>query len=437
MSTIEWNEETAAHLYRRAAFGATASELAQAVQYGLDGAVNGLVDYEMIPNAALDLRLARMNLDFEATSLQSYIDIVRWWITRLIYSARPLEERMTFFWHNHFATSVEKVGESDLVKNQNELFRRYALGNFRNLCTAVARDPAMLFWLDNYTSVKDHPNENFGRELQELFTLGRGHYSEDDVKAASRAFTGWTIDRNYYPVIFRFNDDDHDHGQKTFLGQTGDFDGNDIVRIICDQEQHGRFMAAKLFAFFAYDDPEPDVIDRFARIYLDSGTEVKPLVRAILLSPEMYSPRAMWSKIKSPLEHVLMACHLLQTPDELPSARAELVRQNQILFSPPDVSGWPHGIRWITASALLSRMNFANDAVVDFDPLKFGIGSNPSVIVGSYLHNLGPLNVVDATRQQLIDYLAPGGVFPEGWTLITRLRGLAHVILSLPEWQIL
>ena len=438
MSTIEWNEQTAAHLYRRAAFGATADELAAAVGDGLEITVQRLVDYEAISNAALDQRLASMRLVFDPLAPQSFIDIVRWWLTRLIYSAKPLEERMTFFWHNHFATSVEKVGESNLMKNQNELFRSFALGNFRTLSVEVARDPAMLFWLDNYTSVKEHPNENFGRELLELFTLGRGHYTESDVQAAARSFTGWTLDRTVYPVVSIFADDIHDHGQKTFLGHTGDLSGDDIIGVICDQEQHGRFIAAKLFAYFAYNDPEPEVVDRLARIYLDAGTELRPLVRAILLSPEMYSPRALWTKVKAPLEHVVMTCRMLEIPDEVPTARNELARQGQILFTPPDVSGWPSGLTWVTAAALLSRMNFANDSVAEFDPLVFGVAASAQAIVDTHLRRLGPLQVEADTRQELIDYLAPGdGSLPRGEALLIRLRGLAHIILSLPEWQML
>ncbi len=437
MPNVVWNEETAAHLYRRAAFGATAEELAKAVRAGLDGAVDRLVNYDDIPNDALDQRIASMHLVLKQPDPQTYIDIVRLWLTRMIYTAHPLEERMTLFWHDHFATSVAKVGESDLMMIQNDLFRRDALGNFTQLCIEVARDRAMLFFLDNYTSVKEHPNENFGRELLELFTLGRGHYAESDVLAAARAFTGWGLDLKPYPVLYAYDDDRHDHGEKTFLGHTGDLNGDDVIRIACSQLDHGRLIASKLFAYFAYDDPGPDVIDRLARIYLDGGTELRPLVSAILKSPEMYSPRAIWTKIKSPVEHVVMACHQLEIADEVPSSRIHLIRQGQILYEPPSVAGWEGGRSWITSAALLSRMNFANDVSAQFGPFAFGFPSTAEEFIDVYLRRLGPLHVDDATRQRLLGFIAPGGVLPAGAALLPRLRGLVHLILSLPEWQMI
>jgi uncharacterized protein (DUF1800 family) len=403
----------------------------------LENTVDRLVDYESIPNNALDQRIASMHLRLAQPDPQTTVDIVRLWLTRMIYTARPLEERMTFFWHDHFATSIEKIGESTLMRNQNDLFRKYALGSFRALCSEVARDPAMLFWLDNYLSVKEHANENFGRELLELFTLGRGNYTETDVQSAARSFTGWTLDLTTYPVVFKYDDSIHDHTSKTFLGFTGDLDGNDIIRIICSQEQHGRFMAAKLFSFFAYDDPEPEVVDRFARIYLDGSNDVRATVRAILLSPEMYSSRAIWTKVKSPLDHVIGACRMLEVQDEITTSRLELSRQGQIPYGPPDVSGWPSGMTWITTTSLLSRMNLAKATAADFDPAVFDSPSAAAQIVDAYLRRLGPLQVDPASREEMINYLAPTGSLPAGSTLTVRLQGLAQIILSLPEWQLL
>ena len=437
MSTIAWNESAAAHLYRRAGFGATAEELSVAVRDGLQKTVDRLVNYEVITNDLLESRIAGMHFDLNPVSTPSYTDMVRWWLIRMIYTARPFEERMTFFWHNHFATSVEKVGLSDLMRAQTDLFRSNAVGNFIPLCIEVAKDRAMQFWLDNWSSDKDHPNENFGRELLELFTLGRGHYSETDVSASARAFTGWTLGFTTFPVTYVYDDEKHDHGLKTFLGQTGDWNGDQIVRFACSQFDHGRWMASKLFAYFAYDNPEQEVVDRFARIYMDSGTNLKPMLIAILTSEEMYSPRAIGTRVKSPVEHVAMACHMLQLFDEVPHSYDRLMEQGQLLYSPPDVSGWKGGLTWVTSAALLSRMNFANDAVALFDPIRFGIPSAADAAVDVYLQRLGPLQVDGATRQALIDYVAPGGVLPRDWALIVRLRGLAHMILSIPEWQMI
>jgi uncharacterized protein (DUF1800 family) len=404
---------------------------------GLDETVDRLVNYEAISNLALDERIASMHLVLKQPSAQVAIDNVRLWLTRMIYSARPLEERMTFFWHNHFATSFVKVGESDLMRVQTDLFRRYAIGNFTQLCVEVAKDCAMLFWLDNFTSAKEHPNENFGRELLELFTLGRGHYAESDVIAAARAFTGWSLDLTVYPVQFKYIEEWHDHGQKTFLGHSGDLIGDDVARIACSQFDHGRLIASKLFAYFAYENPEQELVDRLARIYLDAGTELRPLVTAILKSPEMYSSRAIWTKVKSPIDHIVIACRQLQVQNEIKSIREHLILQGQLPYEPPSVAGWAGGMTWIMAAALLSRMNFSNVAAAELDPLAFGIPSIAPDIVDLYLRRLGPLHVDELTRRELIAFVAPGDVLPQGQALLTRLRGLAHMILSLPEWQML
>lgn len=437
MSAIAWNEATAAHLFRRAGFGATAEEISSALAMGLEATVDRLINYESISNADLDTRVASMHFDLNPVSLPSYVDMVRWWLIRMIYTARPLEERMTLFWHMHFATSVDKVAESDLMRAQTDLFRQYAVGNFVQLCIGVAKDRAMQFWLDNWTSDKEHPNENWGRELLELFTLGRGHYSEADVAAAARAFTGWGLGFTTFPVTFQYDDSKHDHGLKTFLGQTGDLNGDQIIRIACAQPAHGQWIASKLFAYFAYDNPEQAVIDRLASLYMGSATDLKPLLTAILTSEEMYSPQALWSKIKSPVEHVAMTGRMLKLEDEVRRSRDRLAEQGQLLYSPPDVSGWKGGRTWVTSAALLSRMNFANDAVALFDPAEFGTPSSAGAAVDDYLKRLGPLQVDAATRQSLIDFVAPGGVLPQGDALSSRLRGLAHMILSLPEWQMI
>jgi len=437
MTAVSWDRTTAAHLYRRAGFGATAEEISAAVSDGLEKTVDRLVNYEGIPNDLLDYRLAGMNLDVNPVSLTSFVDMVRAWLIRMTYTTRPLEERMTLFWHNHFATSFMKVSESDLMRFQNDLFRKHAVGNFIELCIGVAKDRAMQFWLDNHLSTKDHPNENFGRELLELFTLGRGNYTEADVSASARSFTGWTLAFATFPCTYYYDDTIHDHGLKTFLGQTGDWNGDHIIRMACAQPAHARFIASKLFAYFAYDNPEPGVVDRFAEIYSGSGTDLKPLVTAILTSSEMYSPRAIGTRVKSPVEHVVMTCRMLGLLQEVPGSRDRLDEQGQLLYAPPDVSGWKGGLTWITSAALLSRINFSNAAVAQFDLARFGAVKDAASAVNVYLDQLGPMQITEATRQALKDYVAPGGVFPQGSAQDTRLRGLARMILSLPEWQMI
>lgn len=430
---IAWNEESAAHLFRRAAFGASPSVIRRAVSDGLDATVRSLVDYELTPNAALDARLAAANFD-----LTTIAGISRWWITRLIWSARPLEERMTLFWHDHFATSIRKVQEAKLMLDQNRLFRSFALGNFVDLTIAVSKDPAMLIWLDNATSRKDHPNENYGRELLELFTLGNGNYTEEDVLAAARAFTGWTLDRRTF--LFTFVDRFHDHAAKTFLGHTGDWDGDDVVRFACAEQAHARLMASKLFAWFAYDDPEEAVVDRLAATYLDSGNGIEPLVRAILTSEEMYSEKARWAKVKSPVDHSITALRLLNIDNDgaLRLTQGALSLEGQTLFAPPDVNGWDPGMAWISSNALLTRMNFANSLGAWFDPSRFadlGSVNDAGDLVDVYLGQLGPLMVDDETRSALVSYVSADGRLPSGTELTSKQRGLSHLILALPEWQ--
>ena len=432
MASVVWNRRLAAHLYRRAGFGGTPEELDRAVAEGLEATVERLIHPELVPNDALDQRLAALPID-----LTKFPGIIRWWLTRMIFSARPLEERMTLFLHDHFATSFAKVSDPGAMLQQNELFRRFALGRFDELTIEVARDPAMLRWLDNFLSRKDNPNENFGRELLELFLLGHGNYSEDDVMAATRAFTGWTLSRQTRQFVFV--DAFHDHGLKTFLGQVGDWNGDDVVKIACAQAAHGEFLARKLFEWFAYAGPDHGTVERLANAYRSGGNSLRDLVRAILTDPEMYSERAVWTKVKMPLDFVVSAArHLALTSDPTRLAGAYLPALGQIPFYPPDVDGWPEGLTWINSGALLNRMNYANGAAGMADPATLGPApgqSSAAELVTRLLGILGEVEVSAHTRMLLERYVAPDGALPSGFELRVKGRGLAHLILSLPEWQ--
>lgn len=430
---IAWNEHTASHLFRRAGFGATAADLHRALDDGLEATVERLLDYERVPNDDLEQRLSTSNFDLTRPG-----GLIGWWVTRMIWTARPLEERMTLFLHDHFATSIGKVNDPALMLQQNGLLRRFATGNFEALSVEISRDPAMLIWLDNWLSRKEHPNENFGRELLELFLLGEGVYTEEDVLAAARAFTGWSIRSRRNPT-FLFRPAWHDYGAKEFLGETGLWDGGDIVRIACSHPAHARFVARKVFAWLAHDQPDDATIEHLAATYRNSGRELAPLIRAILLSPEMYSERALWTKVKSPLDFLVTAARQLELQAIRPSAVGALNAQGQVPFAPPDVDGWPDGLAWINSATLLSRMNLSNLFIAGFDPGAFVSGpapSTPAGVVDAMLHRLGPLHLNGATRQLLEGYLAPGGVMPTGAAAVARQRGLAQMILSLPEWQL-
>jgi uncharacterized protein (DUF1800 family) len=225
------------HLLRRAGFGGSPDEIDAHLALGFEGAVDRLIEFERVPNDELEARVSAMETQLDVTRLPALQNI---WLSRMLFTARPLEERMTLFWHNHFATANSKVGRPPAMYDQNKLFRSQALGSFRELLKSVARDPAMLRWLDSNSNRRRSPNENFARELMELFTLGVGNYTEQDVREAARAFTGWFFDRN---LGFVFNSNQHDPGQKTFLGRTGSWNGDDVIDIILQQPASADFVA--------------------------------------------------------------------------------------------------------------------------------------------------------------------------------------------------
>src|SRR5947209_8792112 len=246
-----------AHLLRRAGFGSTQAELNAYTQLGFAGAVDRLLNYEPVDDSALEQRLAGVQLDGRNAELAKYS-----WMVRMLYTQRPLQEKMALFWHTHFATAISKVRNPNLMLQQIQLFRDNALGNFESLLQKVTRDGAMLNWLDNRQNRKGAPNENYAREVMELFTMGIGNYTDADVKAAARAFTGYTSDRG---GNFSFNAADHDDEDKTFLGVTQNWDADDVLAALVRNPATARFLTSKLFRFFVYDNPSTGTIDRLAR----------------------------------------------------------------------------------------------------------------------------------------------------------------------------
>jgi uncharacterized protein (DUF1800 family) len=284
-------------------------------------------------------------------------ELRNWWVEEMLVTDQPLVERMTLFWHNHFTSSLAKVRYAPALYRQNELFRREAFGNFARLLKAVARDPAMLLYLDGVRSVARQPNENFARELLELFTLGEGHYSEADIKNAARAFTGWSIDRETGAFVDRLQQ--HDGGEKSFLGQTGSFTGDDIVAILLRHPRTAELVCEKLWREFVSLTPDPAEVKRLAAILRTGGYEMKPVLRAMLLSPAFRDAANRGTLIKSPVDLVVGSVHLLGLP--VPE-KTQLVRMmqglGQVPFDPPNVKGWVGGERWITTYTLLLRQQF-------------------------------------------------------------------------------
>lgn len=446
--TTQFDRDAAAHLVRRAGFSGTLEEIDRLAALGREGAVDYLLNYEQIDDSAMERGLERY-VQTQNLNLTQFRPIQIWWLYRMIYTKRPLLEKMTLFWHRHFATAIKKVSLAPLMLQQNQTLRRLALENFETLTLAVAKDPAMIIWLDNNTNIKGAPNENFARELFELFTLGirdpitgQSAYTEKDIKEAARAFTGWTIRRGQ----FYFNASQHDDGEKTILGKTGNWNGDDVVRFACAERSTGRFIAKKLWEFFAYPNPEPQLIEALAGVYFASNYNIKAVMRALLLREEFYSERARFALIKSPVELVVGAIRQLQADINLRALPGLLSLMEQDLFNPPDVSGWDGGLTWINTATMLVRYNFANLLATarggntgTFSPEKLLTGKSfqtPEQLVEHLLQVLGPLHVPDATKKLFGEYLAEGGFQLNAQTIDNKVRGLIHLMMALPHYQL-
>ena len=400
IAATDWSYERAAHLIERAGFGGDPAAISRLAALTPRQVVDELVDYESIPNdlkpfdesiiwdpgmdpfppsRAEAVRIARergeglgekLLPEGAQRRLQPVVDkffyglyansietqrLGLWWANRMLASRRPLEEKLTLFWHGHFATGENKVRDYRMMLQQNEMFRAHASGTFRDLLVGILKDPAMLVYLDNGENVKAHPNENFGRELLELFTMGVGNYSERDVREAARAFTGWTND----VLRFKFDSSQHDFGTKTFLGRTGPFDGEDIVDTILAHPVTAEFMASKTYRFFVRDEIEPALKAELGRTYRDSGYQMKPLLKQIFLSKDFYSPPAVATQIKSPVHLVVSTYKKLSLREvpTIPDFGRMTASLGQSLFDPPNVAGWAGGRTWITPSTLLNRGN--------------------------------------------------------------------------------
>ncbi len=386
----------ARHLLWRAGFGGSPEQIQTLATWGPEKAVDHLINFEKIPvepvrEDAFDsgimkpltdeqrrrFRLARKNqqedvLDLfrkarqerQRTDRKQMRKIQRWWLTRMIESPRPLEEKMTLFWHGHFATSYRTIENSYHMYMQNQLYRSYALGNYGNLLYRIIRDPAMIAYLDNNDSRKGKPNENLAREIMELFSLGIGNYSEDDIKNGARALTGYT----FVDDSFVFRDRDHDKGSKNILGRSGPLDGDDFVSAILETRACSRHMTRKLYAFFAADLPAGKAdndteraLHDMASTFLRSKYNIAPVLKKLFLSEHFYSPAIMNQQIKSPVQLIIGAIRSLQTPvRDLSILLDAMDLMGQSIFFPPSVKGWDGGRSWINTSTLFVRQNTLN-----------------------------------------------------------------------------
>jgi len=456
-----------AHLMRRAGFGATRDELETLVAKGYEATVDELLDPQ--GQEAVDkLDLQRyQGWTWKPGTLQGMGAAE--WMYFLLNTKRPLEEKMTLFWHQVFATGVSKVDHYDELMDQTDLFREMGMGNYRDLLLAMAKDPAMIYWLDNNENHKSAVNENWGRELLELFSMGVGNYTEVDVRESSRAFTGWTITPKLprFPMgrfdwEFKYNSADHDNDEKTFLGETGNFNGEDIIDIVCQHPATAQFIARHLYNFFVADEAQvpawpvtpprdQEAIDLLADTFTESGYDLTAVLR-VLFNSEFFK-NARFARLKSPTEVIIGTLRLVGGAEFPAPGLGELARQpnymGQDLLNPPSVEGWHTGAEWINSGSLMRRVNYTADLIGDtsrpgiqsiITRLKAQGTQSPQQIVENCLDLLGPLEVNSESMTELTGFVGERGDF--NWdsaestqTSTERVGELLQLIVSLREYQ--
>ena len=456
-----------AHLMRRAGFGVNSEEL-DSLQY---------LDYDKIVGDLLDPpdtswmgdHLVR-RFHHEQSGMISGFGPGEYWLYRMVTTKAPLIEKVTLFWHNIFATGYAKVVHGKVLSHQIAMFRRNGLGGFNDLLTELSKDPAMIVWLDNQDNHNGAINENYGRELLELFSMGVGNYSEDDIKEAARAFTGWTIGNTDYMVLrsnrdsdwpygriswhFEFKEEDHDNGEKTFLGETGNFNGDDIVEIICKQEATARFISRYMYHFFVADEPpvpqwphvepqDPEDIQHLVDAYFANGYSIKEMLRTLFKSDFFKSEEVRYKRVKGPAELMTgvlrLSGHLDRPRREMLTHALRMNFMGQMLHNPPSVEGWHQGEEWVQTGSLVERVNFASEQLGDVNMP--GVASMVSKIVDEgpsadelldrCLRELGELELTDdTTSQNLREYATGGGpVDPE------KATGMLKLIAACRDFQ--
>ena len=436
-----------AHLMRRAGFGATPDELDTYLAQGYEqtveqllhpGQASGLPTPAALPTTLFDEDIIR-RYHVDQNSLMLIESSQAYWLYRMINTQNPLEEKMALFWHGLFATAYGKLNHAKAVVNQTETFRRCGLGHFHTLLMELSRDPAMIFWLDNKDNHKDAPNENFGRELLELFSMGIGNYTEDDVKACARAFTGWTIANAEYMSIrasrdsiwphgrldwqFVYQPDDHDHSEKTFLGHTGPLNGEDIIDIICQHPATARFIAAKLYHFFVADVADPSAIQELANEFTRTHGHIGSVMKALFLSDWFKSEDVRFARVKSPAELVAGTARLAGSHKaanwNIVNLALDANYMGQEILNPPSVEGWHTGPEWVDTGTLVERVNAAGKDIGDLNQPGIqaivkrlqsrGKTLSPGELVEACLELAGQVRVSQATYDNLVGFVAPQG----------------------------
>eukprot|EP00903_Cladosiphon_okamuranus_P003903 g3901.t1 len=495
----DWTREDARHLLNRAGFGGSPADVAELYGMGREAAVEVLVnpgenlgkfpmpewaDAETMRKARKEFFKTKAELKEKSAELgveeadkllrnfqndaqrerrKQGVEAQGWWFRRMLKTEAPLREKMVLFWHDHFPSSMQKVRFPALLMKQNALFREYATGNFRELTGKVVTDPAMMLYLDAQRSTKAQPNENFARELMELFTLGEGNYSEEDVKEVARAFTGYRIDQVTGEVaVKKFAKDD---GEKVIFGMRGHFDGPDVVEMIFGKRQCADFLVKKLWEYFCYEAPERQLVTKLAEVFREGGFEVTPVLREIFLSREFYGKKAVGGQIKSPVQYLvqmLKELEMSEAPGGLPMIGQKSLGQE--LFMPPNVAGWDWGKAWVNTNTLLTRYNLAGRVTkgnfgkeMDGGRQKKQSGGrkeekpaggivpnyrkiageakrkDAGVLVDELMERFFNIPVSAAARQTFMDYAVEkmGGDFTD-----KELGELCHLMMSTPYYQL-
>ena len=454
-----------AHLTRRTGFGASRDELEAMAEQGYEATVEGLLNPGDQPPVD-EYMLYRYHPITEIPGGAAAPGQANW-LYNMVNTERPLEEKIALFWHHVFATGNAKVDNCNHLLEQITMFREHGMGNYKELLIRLAKNPAMIFWLDNNENHKHAPNENWGRELLELFSLGVGNYTEEDVYECSRAFTGWTIAAKMprypygrFPWLFEFRAEDHDYTEKTFLSQKGRFNGEDIIDIIVQQPACARFIARHLYNFFVADEPQvpawnieeprdPEAIEMLSRTFIDSGYEIKPVLRALFNSD--FFKEASYQKMKSPVEVVVGTLRFTQDMKG-PDPRLEALAKHpgymgQDILDPPSVEGWHTGKEWVNSGSLVNRVNFVADRVGNTDLpgvqsiIRRVVSSDTAItaeaLVDRCLDQLGPLEVSEETRKELLDHAESEGAANGGGDtdISRRVADMLALIVATREYQ--
>ena len=464
-----------AHLARRAGFGATPDELEKYTEMDYEDLVEEFLDTRDANHIPDDL-IFRRHVDLH--TMQGHNPA--YWAYRMISTDKPFQEKMAVFWHGVFATAENKLNNIGSLNNQIDMFRRHGLGRYDDLLVELSKDPAMVIWLDNHTNHRESINENYGREILELFSMGVGNYTEDDIKECARAFTGWTVKNGEYLSMMAVKDSiwpygrilwhheyrehDHDQEEKSFLGEKGNFNGQDVVEIICRQEATARFIARHIYNFFvadevpvpqwSYTDPkDPQAVDFIAQSYKDHDHNIGSVMRDLFNSDFFKS--SMYKKVKSPTELVIGTLRTTgeyMTPIGGEVGIYEVMEEGgfmgQKLLDPPSVEGWHTGEEWITSGALVDRVNFVSSHISNTNnpgvkKLLQKVGSSDAVsayaVVEKCLDVLGPLDVTEDTREELITLaesaLGEGGFSGNGSIDVNLILQLFKAITSSREFQ--